>query len=35
MEQDILRNTGCVWSRILFPGFKGNVNSFEKQDIQK
>ena len=23
MEQDILATTGCKWSKILFPGFRG------------
>ena len=33
MEQDILRATGCVWSRIIFPGFKGYTNPLEKYDL--
>jgi hypothetical protein len=28
MEIDILRHTGCKWSRIIFPGFKGNSKPF-------
>jgi hypothetical protein len=23
MEMDILRTTGCKWSKIIYPGFKG------------
>ena len=28
MEIDILRHTGCKWSRIIYPGFKGSQKPF-------
>ena len=28
MELDILRHTGYKWSKIIYPGFKGNVKPF-------
>lgn len=32
MEVDILRSTGCKWSKILYPGFKGYVKPQDKTD---
>lgn len=31
MELDILRHTGCTWSKIIYPGFKGNSKPFADQ----
>jgi hypothetical protein len=31
MEIDILNNTGCQWSKIIYPGFKGNPKPFLDQ----
>jgi len=33
MEKEILRETGCKWSRIIYPGFKGYLSPFQKQRI--
>lgn len=36
MELDILRHTGCKWSKIIFPGFKGNIKPFlDKTELMK
>ena len=32
MEVDILRSTGCKWSKILYPGFKGYIKPQDKTD---
>lgn len=32
MEMDILRHTGCQWSHILYPGFKGYIRPQDKID---
>lgn len=32
MEMDILRHTGCQWSLILYPGFKGYIKPQDKID---
>jgi hypothetical protein len=28
MELDILQNTGCKWSRIIYPGFRGHKSAY-------
>jgi len=35
MELDILRHTGCKWSRILYTGFRGYIRPQDKQDMTK
>ena len=35
MESDILKATGCVWSRIIYSGFKGYTNPLEKYDLSR
>ena len=35
MELDILRNTGCKWSKIIYPGFKGYLKPHEKNELYK
>ena len=30
MEIDILRTTGCTWSKIIYPGFKGYLKPQDK-----
>ena len=35
MEIDILRTTGCKWSKVIYPGFKGYLKPHEKQEIYK
>jgi hypothetical protein len=30
MEMDILRTTGCKWSKIIYPGFKGYLRPQDK-----
>jgi hypothetical protein len=35
MELDILRHTGCKWSRIIFPGFKGYIKPAERGSAAK
>lgn len=32
MEIDILNHTGCRWSKILYPGFKGYVKPQDGRD---
>ena len=29
MELDILQNTGCKWSRIIYPGFRGHKSAYQ------
>lgn len=29
MELDILQNTGCKWSRIIYPGFRGHRSAYQ------
>jgi hypothetical protein len=33
MEIDILNHTGCKWSKILYPGFKGNVKPQDQRSL--
>ena len=35
MEIDIMNHTGCRWSRIIFPGFKGYLKPQDKHDMHK
>merc|ERR1719265_1598575 len=35
MELDILRHTGCKWSRIIYSGFRGYVRPQDKHDLLK
>ena len=35
MELDILRNTGCKWSRIIYPGFKGYIKPSDRGSAVK
>lgn len=35
MEMDILRTTGCKWSKIIFPGFKGYLRPHEKDMMHR
>lgn len=35
MEMDILRTTGCKWSKIIFPGFKGYLKPQDKDMMYK
>ena len=35
MELDILRHTGCKWSKIIFPGFKGYIKPSERGSAVK
>jgi len=36
MELDILRHTGCQWSKIIYPGFRGNTKPFlDKAELFK
>ena len=32
MELDILHHTGCKWSRIIYPGYKGNKSEKQAKD---
>jgi hypothetical protein len=35
MELDILRTTGCKWSKIIYPGFKGYLKPQDKEVMFK
>jgi len=35
MEMDILRTTGCKWSKIIFPGFKGYLKPQDKDMMHR
>ena len=35
MEMDILKTTGCKWSKIIFPGFKGYLKPHEKDMMHR
>jgi hypothetical protein len=35
MEMDILRTTGCKWSKIIFQGFKGYLKPQDKDMMYK
>ena len=35
MELDILRHTGCKWSKIIFPGYKGYIKPSERGSAAK
>ena len=35
MEIDILNHTGCRWSRIIYPGFRGYIKPQDKQEMLK
>lgn len=35
MELDILRHTGCKWSKIIFPGFKGYIKPSDRGSASK
>jgi hypothetical protein len=35
MELDILRHTGCKWSRIIYAGFRGYIRPQDKHDMLK
>lgn len=32
---DILRTTGCRWSKIIYPGFKGYLKPQDKDQMYK
>ena len=31
MELDILRTTGCKWSKIIYPGYKGVSRPYQSE----
>lgn len=35
MEIDIMNHTGCRWSRVIYPGFKGYLKPQDKHDMHR
>jgi hypothetical protein len=35
MEMDIIRTTGCRWSKIIYPGFKGYIKPQDKESMYR